>query len=158
MQAILQHPTSLTCRSIQGRKMACGSMPTPFLVALFATLERVSEPTRFRSLFNAHIQCGRYGQTGCIDPLSIELSIAGPTIAFRTSSRVSHNATHRSPRIPFFFEPNFTANVKPLTAALRLSGTDPTSKLKEQVAYGEFLLAKVGNNFASGEESPRERY
>lgn len=53
--------------------------------------------------------------------------------------------------IPFFFEPNFDAHVKPLAGALRIQdGGDQTAeiKLKESVVYGDFLLKKVGNNFS----------
>lgn len=57
-------------------------------------------------------------------------------------------------RIPFFFEPNFTANVAPLRAALRLlPSQDKESSLNEKqtyksVVYGDFLLGKVNTNFA----------
>ena len=58
-------------------------------------------------------------------------------------------------RIPFFFEPNFDALVKPLAAAYRIQDGDPKNKDKaakkyEPVVYGDFLLKKVGNNFDSG--------
>lgn len=56
--------------------------------------------------------------------------------------------------MPFFFEPNFDAHIEPLPAALRLlkekdKESEPVS-LKKSVVYGEFLLGKVGNNFAGG--------
>ena len=60
-------------------------------------------------------------------------------------------------RIPFFYEPNFNAFVKPLAAALRIHEGDPKQqklgpkrKSYEPVVYGEFLLKKVGNNFDEG--------
>jgi isopenicillin N synthase-like dioxygenase len=61
-------------------------------------------------------------------------------------------------RIPFFYEPNFSALVKPLRAALSLQENKPAPKGKDEgdkniyrsVAYGEFLLKKVGNNFDTG--------
>ncbi|KAG5652963.1 hypothetical protein H0H81_002861 [Sphagnurus paluster] len=53
-------------------------------------------------------------------------------------------------RIPFFFEPNFDAEVKPLTAALRLQEPEDRKECRNSVVYGEFLMAKVGNNFAGG--------
>ncbi|KAH7885384.1 hypothetical protein F5I97DRAFT_1937605 [Phlebopus sp. FC_14] len=65
-----------------------------------------------------------------------------------------HRVVHRGEnyRIPFFFEPNFTANVKPLSAAMRMKAeTDATcrdNKIYQPVIYGDFLLNKVGNNFA----------
>ena len=55
--------------------------------------------------------------------------------------------------VPFFFEPNFDALVKPIPSALGKKaqetgeqGGEPACK---SVVYGEFLLAKVGNNFAT---------
>ncbi|KIJ64438.1 hypothetical protein HYDPIDRAFT_90521 [Hydnomerulius pinastri MD-312] len=63
-----------------------------------------------------------------------------------------HRVVHRGAnyRVPFFFEPNFTANVKPLPAAMRLisEGGSAPKKVYEPVIYGDFLLKKVGNNFA----------
>ncbi len=55
-------------------------------------------------------------------------------------------------RIPFFFEPNFNARIEPLAAALRIQADKPNPGGKEykSVVYGEFLLNKVGNNFADG--------
>lgn len=55
--------------------------------------------------------------------------------------------------VPFFFEPNFNALVKPIPGALRKKAQE-TGLLEGEpaykpVVYGEFLLAKVGNNFAS---------
>ncbi|KAJ7675839.1 hypothetical protein DFH06DRAFT_1170709 [Mycena polygramma] len=61
-----------------------------------------------------------------------------------------HRVVHRSSnyRVPFFFEPNFNAHVEPLAAAKRIQGGHVADK--KSVVYGEFLLAKVGNNFAGG--------
>ena len=60
-------------------------------------------------------------------------------------------------RIPFFFEPNFDAYIKPLAAANRIQekhGDEKTafgvSHGRRPVVYGEFLMKKVGSNFASG--------
>lgn len=61
-------------------------------------------------------------------------------------------------RIPFFFEPNFTANVKPLAAALRMQAGEDTKAgsitsrpvHRSSVVYGDFLLSKVSNNFSGG--------
>lgn len=65
-----------------------------------------------------------------------------------------------SSRIPFFFEPNFDAFIKPLDAVLRIQAEDidfshpgkgSTAKPNhEPVRYGEFLKNKVGNNFDTG--------
>jgi hypothetical protein len=65
--------------------------------------------------------------------------------------------------IPFFFEPNFDAEVAPLEAARRiqkdlsvLGGKHHTSKQVlenkyEPVVYGDFLRRKVSNNFDGGD-------
>ncbi|EJC98113.1 Clavaminate synthase-like protein [Fomitiporia mediterranea MF3/22] len=67
-----------------------------------------------------------------------------------TLHRVVHQGSNY--RIPFFFEPNFTARVEPLAAALRLQkdSIQPAYAHYEPVVYGEFLLKKVAGNFASG--------
>ncbi|CAL1713249.1 unnamed protein product [Somion occarium] len=72
-----------------------------------------------------------------------------------TLHRVVHRGTNYRVSIPFFFEPNFDALVKPLPAALRIIDGHPECKRKhltgektyEPVVYGEFLMNKVGNNF-----------
>ncbi|SGY13651.1 BQ5605_C010g05931 [Microbotryum silenes-dioicae] len=71
-----------------------------------------------------------------------------------------HRVLHKSPNyrvsIPFFFEPNFDAVIKPLPAALKLrdeaagalkDGPEPTAHA-DSVIYGEFLRSKVAGNFA----------
>ncbi|KAJ7250880.1 Clavaminate synthase-like protein [Mycena haematopus] len=65
-----------------------------------------------------------------------------------TLHRVIHRSSNYS--VPFFFEPNFDAHVKPLAAAKRIQGTTAPVPEKQPVVYGDFLLAKVGNNFAGG--------
>ncbi|KAL1679087.1 hypothetical protein EV122DRAFT_263969 [Schizophyllum commune] len=69
-----------------------------------------------------------------------------------TLHRVVHRGSNYRVSIPFFFEPNFTAHVRPLDAALRIqqSGKDQgggTGTDKKPVVYGDFLLGKVTNNF-----------
>jgi isopenicillin N synthase-like dioxygenase len=54
--------------------------------------------------------------------------------------------------LPFFFEPAFNAEVKPLEAAKRKIREESWimgnhGKNYSQVRYGEFLLRKVGGNF-----------
>ncbi|KAF8073601.1 hypothetical protein FPV67DRAFT_1620840 [Lyophyllum atratum] len=63
-----------------------------------------------------------------------------------------HQVVHRGSnyRIPFFFEPNFDANVMPLAAALRLQKSEERTEYRKSVVYGDFLMGKVGNNFAGG--------
>ncbi|KAJ3763697.1 Clavaminate synthase-like protein [Lentinula raphanica] len=74
-----------------------------------------------------------------------------------------HRVVHRGSnyRVPFFFEPNFDALVKPLSAALRIQEKEEatseinqnkaqTGKVYKPTVYGEFLMKKVGNNFANG--------
>jgi isopenicillin N synthase-like dioxygenase len=72
-------------------------------------------------------------------------------------------------RIPFFYEPNFDARVEPLAAALRIQA-DPSPhhaelangrngvKRYEPVVYGDFLLKKVGGNFAPSAGEKASRY
>ncbi|TFK40646.1 Clavaminate synthase-like protein [Crucibulum laeve] len=67
-----------------------------------------------------------------------------------TLHRVVHRGSNYRVSIPFFFEPNFDAVVKPLAAARRINAcSEHTDVAKEHksVVYGEFLVAKVGNNF-----------
>ena len=56
--------------------------------------------------------------------------------------------------IPFFFEPNFDANIEILAAYRRLQkggqGIQNGAKEYSPVVYGDFLMKKVGNNFADG--------
>ncbi|KAF7365225.1 Oxoglutarate 3-dioxygenase [Mycena venus] len=67
-----------------------------------------------------------------------------------TLHRVVHRSSNYRVSVPFFFEPNFDARVKPLAAANRIQGTTGTVPDKQPVVYGEFLMAKVGNNFTGG--------
>ncbi|KAJ3879957.1 Clavaminate synthase-like protein [Lentinula edodes] len=75
-----------------------------------------------------------------------------------TLHRVVHRGINYRVSIPFFFEPNFDALIKPLEAALRVQEQETTTlpgnarKVKEYkpTVYGEFLLTKVSNNFANG--------
>ncbi|KAF8908967.1 hypothetical protein CPB84DRAFT_1813218 [Gymnopilus junonius] len=80
-------------------------------------------------------QCGRSGQMG---------------FTRSTLHRVVHRGSNY--RIPFFFEPNFTALVKPLAAVSRSREKEGKHQISEQVrkpvVYGDFLVNKVGNNFA----------
>ena len=62
--------------------------------------------------------------------------------------------------VPFFFEPNFTAHVAPLAAALRIQaqsrsdddqggdGGKVDTSAYPAVVYGEFLKSKVASNFS----------
>lgn len=71
---------------------------------------------------------------------------------------------HRSPTyrvsLPFFFEPNFNAQVKPLTGALRKQKEEGWLPGKEygEVKYGDFLLGKVGGNFVKEGGEKKARY
>jgi len=72
-----------------------------------------------------------------------------------TLHQVVHKGSNYRISIPFFFEPNFRANITTLAAARRLqgaqsSGDSSNSKTYPPVVYGEFLLKKVGSNFAEG--------
>ncbi|KAJ8080588.1 hypothetical protein AAF712_003034 [Marasmius tenuissimus] len=69
-----------------------------------------------------------------------------------TLHRVVHRGSNYRVSIPFFFEPNFTAEVKPLAAAKRIKEAQniDSEKTYKPVVYGDFLLSKVTNNFADG--------
>ncbi|CAE6383943.1 unnamed protein product [Rhizoctonia solani] len=68
-----------------------------------------------------------------------------------TIHRVIHRGTNFRVSVPFFFEPNFNAVVKPLPAALRLPEVQGKEEERyESVVYGEFLYKKVSNNFSLG--------
>ncbi|WVW85965.1 hypothetical protein I302_108003 [Kwoniella bestiolae CBS 10118] len=63
-----------------------------------------------------------------------------------------HRVVHRSPTyrvsIPFFYEPNFDAQVKLLKAAERKAeGEGRKVEDRGEVVYGDFLLGKVSGNF-----------
>ncbi|EIM85793.1 Clavaminate synthase-like protein [Stereum hirsutum FP-91666 SS1] len=74
-----------------------------------------------------------------------------------TLHRVIHQGMNY--RIPFFFEPNFDAVIAPLAAAHRIQDELPgehhlkkRQKMKTYgpTKYGDFLLRKIGGNFANG--------
>ncbi|KAF9783446.1 Clavaminate synthase-like protein [Thelephora terrestris] len=77
-----------------------------------------------------------------------------------TLHRVIHRGSNYRVSVPFFFEPNFDALIKPLNAVLRMQAEDsnflhPRERKRvgpnyEPVQYGEFLRKKVGNNFDLG--------
>ncbi|RDB14799.1 hypothetical protein Hypma_016232 [Hypsizygus marmoreus] len=70
-----------------------------------------------------------------------------------TLHQVVHRGSNYRVSIPFFFEPNFDAHIKPLAAALRLQeaeGKNQPIEPRRSVVYGDFLLAKVGSNFEFG--------
>jgi len=84
-----------------------------------------------------------------------------------TLHRVVHRGANYRVSIPFFYEPNFAAVVKPLQAALRLqqnsgrhhfdskSNKEEIKRTYDPIVYGEFLLSKVNNNFyTEGEARP----
>ncbi|KAJ7044108.1 hypothetical protein C8F04DRAFT_689538 [Mycena alexandri] len=67
-----------------------------------------------------------------------------------TLHRVVHRSSNYRISVPFFFEPNFNALVQPLAAAKRIQGAAGGLSERKSVVYGDFLMAKVGNNFAGG--------
>jgi hypothetical protein len=118
-------------------------------------------------------QCGRFGQTDCTKArctgwftedrvtgkccagLFVELSLIDLCSVSCESAIICDIFVYLYiDRIPFFFEPNFTANVVPLRAALRLlTSQDKESSSNDKqtyksVVYGDFLLRKVDTNFA----------
>jgi isopenicillin N synthase-like dioxygenase len=62
-----------------------------------------------------------------------------------TRHRVIHRGNGYRVSVPFFFEPNFDAVVKPLASCVERSGEPP---MHEGNTYGEHLMAKVFSNFA----------
>jgi isopenicillin N synthase-like dioxygenase len=69
-----------------------------------------------------------------------------------TLHRVVHRGSNYRVSIPFFFEPNFDAIVRPLAVVSRLKDEEPgknTDAGTRPVVYGDFLVNKVGNNFDS---------
>ncbi|KAG8892414.1 Carnitine O-acetyltransferase mitochondrial, partial [Tulasnella sp. 403] len=72
-----------------------------------------------------------------------------------TLHRVIHRGSNYRVSLPFFFEPNLNAVIKPLPAAVRLQAEarEVVDESKYQaVDYGEFLKRKVGSNFS--DETP----
>lgn len=68
-----------------------------------------------------------------------------------TLHRVIHRGNNYRVSLPFFFEPNFDALVKPLAAVVRAqeaSGEKIDNDIYTPVVYGEFLKSKVTNNFS----------
>lgn len=65
-----------------------------------------------------------------------------------TKHRVIHRGEGYRVSVPFFFEPNFEAVVRPLESCVKRSGKEP---MHEGNTYGEHLLGKVFGNFYSKE-------
>jgi isopenicillin N synthase-like dioxygenase len=61
-----------------------------------------------------------------------------------TMHRVIHRGDQSRVSVPFFYEPNFDAVVKPLEKCVEMSGRKEVS---EGSTYGDHLLTKVFNNF-----------
>jgi len=75
-----------------------------------------------------------------------------------TLHRVIHRGSNYRISIPFFFEPNFDAFVRPLPAVDRLRNKADVNKLakeearrRSEVIYGNFLMKKVAGNFSNGD-------
>ncbi|KIL67882.1 hypothetical protein M378DRAFT_159086 [Amanita muscaria Koide BX008] len=72
-----------------------------------------------------------------------------------TLHRVIHQGSNYRISIPFFYEPNFDAVIQPLPAALRKQRN--LKELEhESIVYGQFLMSKVGNNFAYADQVGQE--
>ncbi|KAF1977322.1 naringenin,2-oxoglutarate 3-dioxygenase [Bimuria novae-zelandiae CBS 107.79] len=63
-----------------------------------------------------------------------------------TKHRVIHRGEGYRVSVPFFFEPNFDAVVKPLGKCVERNGKEP---MHQEITYGEHLLSKVFGNFDS---------
>lgn len=61
-----------------------------------------------------------------------------------TLHRVIHKQGGLRVSIPFFYEPNFDAVIKPLDKCVAITGGTP--KYEEKV-YGDHLISKVSSNF-----------
>ena len=59
-----------------------------------------------------------------------------------------HRSTRYRVSVPFFFEPNFDAVIKPRESCLERDHGE--KKVVEQVVYGEYLVNKVAGNFYLG--------
>ena len=60
-----------------------------------------------------------------------------------TLHRVIHNSSGYRVSVPFFFEPNFDAEIRPIPG---LPGVSEDETI-ESIVYGEHLLGKVSSNF-----------
>ncbi|KAG8993147.1 hypothetical protein FRB94_010991 [Tulasnella sp. JGI-2019a] len=78
-----------------------------------------------------------------------------------TLHRVIHRSSNYRVSLPFFFEPNFNALIKPLEATIReqeRTGITMDDALYTPVVYGDFLKKKVGSNFAIDDGKANGRY
>ncbi|MCJ1484801.1 hypothetical protein MMC06_004974 [Schaereria dolodes] len=66
-----------------------------------------------------------------------------------TLHRVVHKGQGYRLSVPFFFEPDYGAKVKPLKECVQRSGN---GKRWEEVEYGQHLISKVSGNFYGGGE------
>jgi isopenicillin N synthase-like dioxygenase len=60
-----------------------------------------------------------------------------------TLHRVIHKGSEYRVSVPFFFEPNFDAVVRPLKACVERTG----KTLYDEVIYGDHLVGKIKGNF-----------
>jgi isopenicillin N synthase-like dioxygenase len=61
-----------------------------------------------------------------------------------TLHRVIHKGSNYRVSVPFFFEPNFEAVIKPLEACVENTGGEARF---ESVKYGDHLIGKIKGNF-----------
>lgn len=61
-----------------------------------------------------------------------------------TNHRVIHRGSNYRTSVPFFFEPNFDAEIKPLQKCIERTGGHP---LFQPIVYGDHLTSKVTANF-----------
>ncbi|KAG5645466.1 hypothetical protein DXG03_006011 [Asterophora parasitica] len=74
-----------------------------------------------------------------------------------TLHQVVHRGSNYRVSIPFFFEPNFEADVRPLDAALRLQDEKNRKEFRKPVNYGEFLISKVAEFLYLGSDDEETR-
>ncbi|KAH0545243.1 hypothetical protein FGG08_000697 [Glutinoglossum americanum] len=65
-----------------------------------------------------------------------------------TRHRVIHRGSGYRVSVPFFYEPDFNARIKPLKKAVEMTGG--VEKF-EEVKYGDHLLGKIAGNFYGGD-------
>lgn len=61
-----------------------------------------------------------------------------------TNHRVIHRGSNYRISVPFFFEPNFDAEIQPIKKCVERTGGHPTF---QPIVYGDHLTAKVTANF-----------
>ncbi|KAK9899029.1 Clavaminate synthase-like protein [Cystobasidium minutum MCA 4210] len=77
-----------------------------------------------------------------------------------TLHKVIHQGDSYRVSVPFFFEPNWHAEIRPLDAAMRIqeANDQDVGTAKKSVIYGDFLTKKVAGNFSINGKTTGKRY